>query len=910
MKKFSTIVTTVCGGPLGCRIVAVAMLMAVWCSISGTRVLYAQTEDNPPYVESTGLIVMQAESVPRPANWKFEDTEEGHTGVGYLRYIGSNHLSEPGFDIMEYNIVIEHPGTYRLFVFVSHLGAPSPDAENDVWTKLDDSEWIKTVHGSEHVDKGFSYHTTWVVPKQGGGEDFLTPEYDLEAGPHTFYISGRSKNVRVDRIHLWKFEDPFKVPFNVATDNSHPETLRDGTVLTALPGQVSFPATQVGVISDPISVSLSNGGEETISISNVSLSGANPGEFSHNFGGSLNVPAGGDASLNVKFEPSGQGFKTAKLTFEHDGINSPTSVDLYGTATSGGAGTTVLFRVNAGGPLIADGAGDWAEDQTADESHANGAAEPGNPHPYVNALATGDWTFGRNDAVSLDTSVPPGTPAAMFQRARWDPGASPNQQWNIPIDAGKEVEVRLYFAEQFFNAPDDPPDQGWPRIFDVSVDGIVYPQFDDLDILTAVGPDVGMMRSVVIISDGNVDIDLINNSHDPIIQGIEILEIGSVSRAFIPGWNLVGLPTQPADNNYLSVFDEVTPLLTPYIWNGSGYEQDATVDSGIGYWIEVAGAGSQSFDDPGVTSVSIPVSTGWNLISGPICLVPFTSILDPGSDLISGTLYSYNGGYQQSSAVLPGNGYWVEASGPGTIQMNCEAAGKVNDLASLELPSTAGFGRLSVRDQALGRQTLYFGGVLSDASERRHFSMPPRALDGLFDVRFTENSRLAEGDEHIVRLQSSAFPVELDFEELPRGAYEIRVEEFANNDRVRTYAALAGDRISLNDERVTALRLSAGGAELLDVPERFTLQGNYPNPFNPSTSIVFDMPEAGVVHLEVFDLLGRRVMSLAGQEMSAGASRQLSIDASQLASGTYIYHLRAETANNTAVQVGRMTLLK
>ena len=86
---------------------------------------------------------------------------------------------------------------------------------------------------------------------------------------------------------------------------------------------------------------------------------------------------------------------------------------------------------------------------------AEGAATTGNPHPYVNAAATGDWTFGRDDIVTLDASVPPGTPMEIFQRGRWDPASSPTQQWDIPIDAGKEIEHLLIDSNPVGNSQEE-----------------------------------------------------------------------------------------------------------------------------------------------------------------------------------------------------------------------------------------------------------------------------------------------------------------------------------------------------------------------------------------------------------------------------------------------------------------------
>jgi len=66
--------------------------------------------------------------------------------------------------------------------------------------------------------------------------------------------------------------------------------------------------------------------------------------------------------------------------------------------------------------------------------------------------------------------------------------------------------------------------------------------------------------------------------------------------------------------------------------------------------------------------------------------------------------------------------------------------------------------------------------------------------------------------------------------------------------------------------------------------------GNFPNPFNPSTTISFVLPEDGHVTLKVYDLLGRVVQELVNETMTAG-SHQTIFDASRLPSGVYFYKL-------------------
>ena len=98
--------------------------------------------------------------------------------------------------------------------------------------------------------------------------------------------------------------------------------------------------------------------------------------------------------------------------------------------------------------------------------------------------------------------------------------------------------------------------------------------------------------------------------------------------------------------------------------------------------------------------------------------------------------------------------------------------------------------------------------------------------------------------------------------------------------------------------------------ERVELPTEFTLHGNYPNPFNPSTRIQFDLPETAQVSLQIVDMLGREVMTLPEKEFEAGANRSIEFNAINLASGTYLYRMIATGAESRYVKTGRMTLVK
>jgi hypothetical protein len=86
----------------------------------------------------------------------------------------------------------------------------------------------------------------------------------------------------------------------------------------------------------------------------------------------------------------------------------------------------------------------------------------------------------------------------------------------------------------------------------------------------------------------------------------------------------------------------------------------------------------------------------------------------------------------------------------------------------------------------------------------------------------------------------------------------------------------------------------------------FKLYNNYPNPFNPSTIISYDLPGELNVTLKVYDILGREVATLVNNQHQAAGSYSVSFNASKLASGVYIYKITA----GSNVKSYKMMLLK
>jgi len=79
-------------------------------------------------------------------------------------------------------------------------------------------------------------------------------------------------------------------------------------------------------------------------------------------------------------------------------------------------------------------------------------------------------------------------------------------------------------------------------------------------------------------------------------------------------------------------------------------------------------------------------------------------------------------------------------------------------------------------------------------------------------------------------------------------------------------------------------------ASTSSLPTTFTLAQNFPNPFNPSTTISYSLPKAGVVTLAIFNTLGQKVKEVVNGFQEAG-NYTVSLNASDLSSGNYIYNI-------------------
>jgi PKD repeat protein len=133
---------------------------------------------------------------------------------------------------------------------------------------------------------------------------------------------------------------------------------------------------------------------------------------------------------------------------------------------------------------------------------------------------------------------------------------------------------------------------------------------------------------------------------------------------------------------------------------------------------------------------------------------------------------------------------------------------------------------------------------------------------------------------------------------------------YPTNAKLRFLCDASGNVDDVYIDEITWRGLTAGGAggglaEQGDAPELFGLTGNYPNPFNPMTTVAFSLEAEGPARLEIFDLAGRRVAVLVDGVLGSGR-HEVPWKADEQASGLYV--ARLTSGGKTATL--RMTLVR
>ena len=342
-------------------------------------------------------------------------------------------------------------------------------------------------------------------------------------------------------------------------------------------------------------------------------------------------------------------------------------------------------------------------------------------------------------------------------------------------------------------------------------------------------------------------------------------------------WNLVGLPVSVEDPNHMSIFpDAIEGTLFSF---GNGYELQDDLVSGNGYWLRFTESGSTTITGELLGSVSVSLVTDWNLISGPSDAVSFDNIDDPDGLIIPGTVYGFGNGYELTETLNPGFGYWVRSTGDGSVNIGAARSGKTTTPFAGKLDNA---NIISFNDAE-----LYFGVDIPEEN-KLSYSLPPKPPAGSFDIRFTGDWK-AVTDFGTIEIMNNSGMIHLHYEIKDQNTWSL-----INPNTGEEIILVDSGELQI-DGNPHEFNLSRKSKE--DVPNVFTLNPAFPNPFNPSTQISYFVPKESMIDISVYDISGRLIETLVNELKNYGP-HSIMWNASSQASGVYFVRIKTDGFTN------------
>ena len=106
-----------------------------------------------------------------------------------------------------------------------------------------------------------------------------------------------------------------------------------------------------------------------------------------------------------------------------------------------------------------------------------------------------------------------------------------------------------------------------------------------------------------------------------------------------------------------------------FSYQGTSYVQKDTLATGTGYWLKFPDSTTVNLTGSPLSSDSIALVSGWNLIGSIGSPLPVASITSNPPGMVTSRFFGYNGAYQTADTLIPGKGYWVKVNQAGTLYL-------------------------------------------------------------------------------------------------------------------------------------------------------------------------------------------------------------------------------------------------
>lgn len=323
-------------------------------------------------------------------------------------------------------------------------------------------------------------------------------------------------------------------------------------------------------------------------------------------------------------------------------------------------------------------------------------------------------------------------------------------------------------------------------------------------------------------------------------------------------WNLIGLPLSVDDPSYLEIFTN-SILGTLYGFTDT-YFQAQILNPGDGYWLRFESEGISVLFGESIPDLTLSLSADWNLITGISDTVSLNQIEDPNEIIIPGTLFGFNGTYEQSSVLIPGNGYWIRTTEIGEVTLNSDFI-TVNKIAYIDHTKSSNIIRIN------GKK-LFFG-VSVPVEEILSYSLPPVPPIGAFDVRFSGNTSIINNYGLIEIINPNDY-IDISYDITKDSEKWILINP-SNKDKY--FLVGKGNFIIEGHTQELILQRMSNSMN----PEKNDYIEAYPNPFNPVTTIHYTLPKNlnldGTITIRIIDINGRIIKDLFNGNISRNENK-------------------------------------
>ncbi|MBI5215313.1 MAG: T9SS type A sorting domain-containing protein [Ignavibacteriae bacterium] len=401
------------------------------------------------------------------------------------------------------------------------------------------------------------------------------------------------------------------------------------------------------------------------------------------------------------------------------------------------------------------------------------------------------------------------------------------------------------------------------------------------------------------------DLDSITIADDSLILDTNFGMVGFCTISQLPSsynqdWNVVSIPVIVPDLRKEILFP--FSKSNAFAYEGRYVQQD-TLSYGKGYWLKLELDTTIIHSGLPLTRDTIEVLKGWNIIGSFSEPVSIARILTFPESLLVTTFYQYEGSYFSTDTIQPGKGYLVKTNQSGKL---FRSSGILPSNFPKEVSSAlSSLSRMTIEDATGKYQNLYFGQKMESDHPLTYYELPPLPPVGVFDARFATNRIVEFSMNETPRI----IPINISSPQYPlRISWLMNVLQPVNGSIV-----IDGKTIALNGSSVISIQnpienihIQLESNTITGFPKSYALHQNFPNPFNPTTEIKYDLHEDAFVSLIVYDVLGREVQTLLNGMVSAGYN-SVPFNASLLPSGVYFYRFSATPVSG---QTGSFTDMK